>query len=429
VKILVANLGSTSLKWRLFSFEGSQEQLLHKGGFERVSDYSKAIGDCLLELKKAGHIVSENDLAAVGFKTIMARRVNGCVLLDETVLQAMEAFNGIAPAHNPPYINGIRFFAKRMPNVPLIGLFETAFYQWAPASAMRYAVPSDWDYMGVRRWGFHGASHKFIAERSAELLDREDVAQRARLLYSAGSGTRVRKPGLRVISCHLGGSSSITGILNGVAIGTSMGMSPQSGLPQNNRVGDLDSFALPYMMRATGLSLEDAERVLCQESGLKALSGGHNDIRDIQLQAAKGDADAKLALDVFVHQARHWIGSFFLDLNGADALVFTAGIGENDAAVRKEVCAHLDQLGIELDEEKNASIRAEEAVISSSDSKVKIMVIPANEELVVAREVKRLLDQWAVEEAAKRPASKGRTGVKIKLSGLKTKLSKQDEPM
>ena len=423
MKVLVANLGSTSLKWRLFNFANGREQLLHKGGFERVADYPKAIGDCLLELKAAKHIQSENDLAAVGFKTIMARGVNGCVRLDETVLKAMEAFSGIAPAHNPPYITGIRFFAKQMPKVPLIGLFETAFYQWAPVPAVRYAVPASWHELGVRRWGFHGASHKFIAERSAELLGRQDVAERARQLYVAGCTTGIRQPDLRVISCHLGGSSSITGILNGIAIGTSMGMSPQSGLPQNNRVGDLDSFALPFVMRSTGVKLEDAERVLCKESGLKALSGGYNDIRDIQAQAQQGNAAAQLAVDVFVHQARHWIGSYFLQLNGVDALVFTAGIGENDSVVRKAVCANLDKLGIILDGQLNAAVKAKEAVISAPKSAVKVIVIPANEELVVAREVKRLLDKEAQERAAAEAARKAKSAPKTKLSTLKSKLS------
>jgi acetate kinase len=392
MKVLVANLGSTSLKWRLFDFSNGQERLVHKGGFERVADYPKAIDDCLLQLKDARHIQSESDLAAVGFKTIMARGVNGCVLLDESVVNAMEAFNGIAPAHNPPYITGIRLFAQRMPAVPLVGLFETAFYQWAPAAAMRYAVPEAWHELGVRRWGFHGASHKFIAERSAELLGREDVAERARRLYVDNGASPVRKPGLRVISCHLGGSSSITGILNGVAIGTSMGLSPQSGLPQNNRVGDLDSFALPFLMRSTGLTLDEAEKLMCKESGLKALSGGYNDFRDIETQAAQGNARAQLALDVLTHQARRWIGSFLLQLNGADALVFTAGIGENRPGLRQAICANLDQLGITLDLEKNTSVKAQEGMISAPQSRVKIMVIPTNEELVVAREVKRFLE-------------------------------------
>jgi acetate kinase len=391
MKILIANLGSTSLKYRLFEFANEKEQMLARGGLERVSDYAQAIDTCLIELKQGGWIKSDQDLAAVGFKTIMARGVNGCVRLDEQTVTAMEVCNAIAPAHNPPYITGIRLFAKRMPKTPLVGLFETAFYQWAPEAAMRYGVPDSWYQAGVRRWGFHGASHKFIAERSAELLGREDVAERARKLYVDGGASSVRKPDLRVISCHLGGSSSITGIRNGVAIGTSMGLSPQSGLPHNNRVGDLDSFAIPFMMRATGLSLDEVERQLCKEAGLKGLSGGFNDIRDIQTQAAQGSAAAKLALDVFVHNARHWIGSYFLQLNGADALVFTAGIGENRVELREAICANLDQLGIVLDPKLNAQNKAAEGTISSGNSKVKILVIPTNEELVVAREVHRFL--------------------------------------
>jgi acetate kinase len=420
MKILIANLGSTSLKWRLFDFSNGQELLLHKGGFDRVTDYPSGIGDCLAVLKQGGHIQKESDLAAVGFKTIMARGVNGCVRLDETTLDAMEAFSGIAPAHNPPYIDGIRFFAERMPAVPLVALFETAFYQWVPPASVRYAVPEEWFELGVRRWGFHGASHKYIAERSAELLGREEVAERARQLYLNGGTSPVNKPDLRVISCHLGGSSSVTGILNGVAIGTSMGLSPQSGLPQNNRVGDLDSFALPFVMRATGLTLDEAETVLCRESGLKALSGGYNDIRDIQEQAAKGNPRAQLALDVLAYQTRHWIGSLLAQLNGADALVFTAGIGENDARFREAVCADLDQLGIVLDPEINTVTKAKEAVISEPHSPVKVMVIPTNEELVVAREVKRFLEKAEAARRAVRGVRK--TPSKYTLKALKSKL-------
>ena len=406
MKVLVANLGSTSLKWRLFDLSTSEERLLHKGGFERVSDYPKAIDDCLAQLKSAGVIETAEELAAVGFKTVMARNVNGCVRLNESVVKAMEAFNGIAPAHNPPYISGIRLFAQRVPSVPLVGLFETAFYQWVPEAAVRYGVPESWYQIGVRRWGFHGASHKFIAERSAELLHREDVAARAKELYVDGGTTPVRKPNLRVVSCHLGGSSSITGILNGVASGTSMGLSPQSGLPQNNRVGDLDSFALPYAIRELNLTLESAEKLLCKESGLRALSGGFNDIRDINAEAEKGNEKAQMALSVMVHETRNWIGSFYLQLNGLDALVFTAGIGENQAKFRQAVCADLENLGIKLDREKNLATKAIEGVISSQDSSVKVMVIPTNEELVVAREVKRFLNKENAE------ANLARTGGK-----------------
>ena len=393
MKVLVANLGSTSLKWRLFDFANGGEELLHKGGFERVMDYPKAIEECLAQLKSSGSITTESDLAAVGFKTVIAKGISGCVRLDEGVLRAMEAYNGLAPAHNPPYISGIRLFARRMPGVPLVGLFETAFYQFAPEAMMRYAVPDPWHEAGVRRWGFHGASHKFIAERSAELLGRKDVAERARRLYIDGGRTPVNGAPLRVISCHLGGTSSISGILNGAAIGNSLGMSPQSGLPHNNRVGYLDSFALPYVMGTLGLSLEEAERQLCQDSGLKGLSGLSNDIRDIQSAAAQGNARAQLALDVWVASARHWIGSYFFQLNGADALVFTAGIGENRVELRAAICANLDQLGIVLDPGKNSSTRATEGVISAVNSRVKVLSIPTNEELVVAREARRLLEK------------------------------------
>jgi acetate kinase len=205
-------------------------------------------------------------------------------------------------------------------------------------------------------------------------------------------------------------------------MGTSMGLSPQSGLPQNNRVGDLDSFAVPFVMRATGLSLDDAERLLCRESGLKALSGGSNDIRDILDQAAKGNARARTAVRVYVQQARHWIGSFLLQLNGADALVFTAGIGENQPGIRKAICANLDQVGIVLDDERNASIKNREAVISRPDSPVKVMVVPTNEEIVVAREVKRVIEK-EMAAAAALAARKAEAASKSKLSSIKSKLS------
>ena len=380
------------MKYRLFDFSSGDGELLVRGGIERVDDHAVAIEQLQCELKDGGWISSEADLTAVGFKTIMAEGMTGCLELTEEVVESMEICNFVAPAHNPPYISGIRLFAEKMPEIPLVGLFETAFYQWVPESFSRYAVPKSWYAAGVRRWGFHGASHKFIAERSAEILGREDVASRARNLYIDDARSKVDGSTLKVISCHLGGSSSVTGILNGVAIGNSMGLSPQSGLPHNNRVGDLDSMAVLHMMRRDGLSIDEVEQALCSESGLKGLSGGHNDIRDIQSAADRGDSNSRLALEVFVNSVRHWIGAYFAQLNGLDALVFTAGIGENRAAIRAEICANLDQLGIQLDPSKNNSTEAEEVVISSEDSMVKVLVIPANEELVVAREVKRFLD-------------------------------------
>ncbi len=404
MKILVVNLGSTSLKYRLFEL-GEGEVLLAKGGLERVSDHGAAIETCLDELRRGGWVRGQEDLAAVGFKAVLARGVSGCVQVDEAVLEAMESYRALAPAHNPPYVNGMRAFAKRLPGTPLVALFETAFYQWVPEAGVRYAVPEAWAEAGVRRFGFHGASHKYIAERSAELLGRPDVAARTRNLYLDGGRTPVSGPDLRVVSCHLGGSSSVTGIRSGVAVGTSMGMSPQSGLPQNDRVGDLDAMAVPYVVKALGLELAEAERALSREGGLKALSGGKNDIRDIEAAAARGDPRARLALDVLIHEARRWVGSFLLELDGLDALVFTAGIGENSAGVRAGICAGLPRMGLRLDPDANARARAAEAVISAPDSQVKVLVIPTNEELVVAREARRLL------EAKGRPQEKppGRT--------------------
>lgn len=391
MNVLVANIGSTSLKYRLFQFEGERTTLLARGGYERVTDYAAAIDRCLTDLKDGGHIGDFNEISAVGFKTILARNCSGCFLVDDELIEAMEACSRIAPAHNPPYIQGIRAFAEKMPGVPLVALFETAFYQWVPDGAKRYAVPEDWHDAGVVRNGFHGASHKFIAERSAELLRRDDIAGRVRDLYVRPRETDPSKPPFRVISCHLGGSSSITGLLDGIAIGNSFGTSAQSGLPQNNRSGDLDPFALLHIMRVKNLSIEQAEKILSRESGLQALSGGFNDLRDIKQRANAGDARAQTAIAVFVHQIRHWIGAFHLALNGIDALVFTGGIGENNPWIREAICLQLDQLGIVLDPVANGEIGAKEGEIGAADAKVKVLVIPANEEIVVARETRRLL--------------------------------------
>ena len=392
MNILVANLGSTSFKFRLFRFDGAGEALLlAKGGYERVTDYGKAIDACLAELLAAGHVSSSTDLHGVGFKTVLGKNLTGCVRADERVIAALEGFREIAPAHNPPYATGIQRFREKLPGVPLVALFETAFYQWMTEAATRYAVPDAWHQAGVRRYGFHGASHKFVAERSAGLLGRDDIASRVRGLYQAGPvPVAAGRPALRVISCHLGGSSSVTGIRDGLAIGTSMGLSPQSGLPQNNRVGDLDSAAVPFVMKTLGLPLAEVERQMTTESGLLGLSGVSNDLRDILAAVGQGNARAQVALDVFVHSTRHWVGAFFLALNGCDALVFTAGIGENNPQIRAAICAQLDQLGLVLDPARNAALRGE-GEISAAGSRVKIFVIPANEELVVARETLRCI--------------------------------------
>lgn len=390
MKVLVANLGSTSFKYRLFHMDESGEEVVAKGGYERVTDHASVIDDALATLQRDGIITSPDEIDAVGFKTVLGKDLSGCVIADQAVIDALDGFAAVAPAHNPPYANGIRQFTRALPKAKLVALFETAFYQWISPASANYAIPKTWRDIGIRRYGFHGASHKFIAERSAELCQREDVAQIARRLYLDGPAPISAKP-FRVVSCHLGGSSSVTGILNGVAIGTSMGFSPQSGLPQNNRVGELDSGAIPYAMRTLGLSLDEAERQLTKESGLLGLSGVSNDIRDIRDAADSGNADAQLALDSLTHSIRHWIGAFTLELGGIDALVFTAGIGENNSDMRAAVCNQLDAFGLKLDPAKNAACRATEADISTADSPARIFVIPANEELVLAREVFRKL--------------------------------------
>ncbi len=388
--VLVANLGSTSFKYRLFRMDENGGNDIAKGGYERVTDYAAVIEDALATLQRDGIISSPDEIDAVGFKTVLGKDLSGCVIADQKVIDALDGFTAVAPAHNPPYAAGIRQFEKSLPKARLVALFETAFYQWTSPASAHYAIPRAWRDIGIRRYGFHGASHKFIAERSAELCDRPDVAEIARRLYLDGPQSVSGHP-LRVVSCHLGGSSSVTGIRNGVAIGTSMGFSPQSGLPQNNRVGELDSGAIPYAMRTLGISLDEAERQLTKESGLLGLSGVSNDIRDVNAAAEAGNEDAQLAIDALVHSIRHWIGAFKFELGGLDALVFTAGIGENGATLRAAVCKNLEGFGIILDPDKNETCRATETVISDDDSLVKIIVIPANEELVLAREVFRKL--------------------------------------
>lgn len=389
MNILVANLGSTSFKYRLFRFADSQESMLTKGGFERVTDFGQAIDDCLAALRQEGHVKDASDLHGVGFKTVHGGDVTGCLAADARVEEALMAAADLAPAHNPAYAAGIRQFRTKFPSVPLVALFETAFYQWVPDPARRYAVPASWHAAGVRRYGFHGASHKFIAERSAELLGRTEIADLVRRLYRDGPRPVSGQP-LRVISCHLGGSSSITAIKNGVAIGTSMGLTPQSGLPQNNRVGDLDSGAIPFVQRRLHLEVKDIERQLSKESGLLALSGVSNDLREIRAAALEGNAQARTAIDVLVHSIRHWVGAFWLELGGCDALTFTGGIGENNPWLREAVCRDLGDLGLSLDRDRNQA-GIPETDLSTNESRTRIYAIPANEELVVARETFRRL--------------------------------------
>jgi acetate kinase len=392
MKILVANLGSTSFKYRLFDMDGRRQ--LARGGIERIgspqsratveigdykqeqmlraADHAEAVQHCLAQLTdaKTGCLKDAAEVSAIAFKAVHGGSISGVQRVTPEVLAAMEQVSHTAPAHNGPYIKAMRLLAEKLPQIPLVAAFETDFHRTIPDRNRFYAVPYDWAEKAlVRRWGFHGASHRYIAERTAELLNRSD---------------------LRIISCHLGGSSSLCAIRSGRSVAASMGMSAQSGLPQNNRCGDFDPFALPLVMQQTGKSLTEVLDVLASQSGLLGLSGVSGDFRDLEQAAAAGNARAKLALEVYTAAVRHYLGAYLVELGGADAIVFTGGIGENRAECRAAVCANLEELGIVLDPPANARAQGE-ARISAPASRTQIWVVPTNEEIVVARQAAQLL--------------------------------------
>jgi len=392
MKILVANLGSTSFKYRLFDMD-SQRQLA-RGGIQRigsaesqctveiggrkreqvlrVADHAAAVHHCLAQLTDAefGCLKDAAEVSAIAFKTVHGGTVSGVQRVTPEVLCAMERVLRVAPAHNGPYIKAMRLLGEKFPQLPLVAAFETDFHATIPDRNRFYAVPYEWaEQCLVRRWGFHGASHRYIALRTAELLGRKD---------------------LRIISCHLGGSNSLCAICNGQSVATSLGASPQSGLPQNNRCGDFDPFVLPLVMEHTGKSLTEVLDVLANQSGLLGLSGVSNDFRDIEEAAAAGNARARLAVEVFTASVRHYLGAYLVELGGADAIVFTGGIGENRSAFRAAVCRDLAELGIVLDAEANSRVQGE-ARIDAPASRTQLWVVPTNEELVVARQAAQLL--------------------------------------
>jgi acetate kinase len=339
---------------------------------EPIANHGDAVQLCLDQLidSRYGVLEKSSDVAAIGFKAVHARNLTGVHRVDEDVLEAMEAFADVCPAHNPPYTKAMRMLAERFPELPLVAAFETGFHRTIPESKQRYAIPDEWATgLGVRRWGFHGASHRYIAGRMAQLLGRKD---------------------LKLISCHLGGSSSLCAIRDGQSIACSLGMSPQSGLPQNNRVGDFDVFALPVLIRETGRTLDEILNILANESGLEGLSGAGRDLRDIEAAAEGNDAKAILALDVYITAVRHYLGAYLVELGGADAIVFTGGIGENSVAMRQAICRDLGWLGIALDPTKNQSAKGE-VRIDAATSRVQLWIMPTNEELVVARQSRDLL--------------------------------------
>lgn len=394
MKVLVANLGSTSFKYRLFDL--SNESQLAKGGIDRigqpnavstctvqigsfkgetrqvVSNHAAAVGICLEQLTdpQNGCLRSVNEVGGIGFKAVFAGDLSGVRIVDETLLQKMESLADIAPAHNPPYVRAMRQLQQAFPQIPLVAALETAFHETIPFEHRAYAVPYEWytDYE-IRRWGFHGASHRYIAGRIAEILGRND---------------------LKVISCHLGGSASICAIRNGESIAASMGMSPQGGLPNNNRVGDFDAYAIPVIMKRTGLTFEQVLAEMSSRGGLLGISGLSGDCRDLEEASSRGHERAEKALKLFEASIRSYAGSYMALLGGADVIVFTGGIGENSDRIRANVCRSMEWAGIELCSTKNAGVHGE-ACLSKVGSRVQIWTVPTNEELVVARQTRDVL--------------------------------------
>lgn len=393
MKVLVANLGSTSFKYRLFDM--TDETQLARGGVERIGeplspcfaeigetrlerespvpDHAVAVRQCLTQLTdpESGCLKDPSEVSAIGFKAVHGGRISGVHRVDEEVLEAMAEMNAVAPAHNPPYINAMKLLSERLPEIPLVAAFETGFHQSNRDAVKHYGIPFEWaESFQIQRWGFHGASHRFIAHRMAEILQRQDA---------------------RIISCHLGGSNSLCAVAGHKSIMTTMGMSPQSGLLHNNRCGDFDAFAIPVVMERTGKSLSEVIDDLASRSGLLGISGISGDVRDLEKAADNGNSRAKLALDVFVADIRRNLGALMVELGGVEAIVFTGGIGQNGQNIRKDVCHGLSEFGIELSEDKNRST-GEEFSVHSASSKTEIWVVPTNEELVVARQTRELLE-------------------------------------
>ncbi|MEM9828144.1 MAG: acetate/propionate family kinase [Planctomycetota bacterium] len=411
--ILVANLGSTSFKYRLLDHANERE--LARGAIDRIgagtgtcavtagevterrdaaiADHGEAVAICLRQLtdSKLGILSSADEIHAIGFKAVHGGRLSGAHRVTDKVLDAMAEMNAAAPAHNPPYIAAMKQLRQRYPEMPLVAAFETGFHQTIPESRSTYAIPSKWTReLRIRRYGFHGASHRWIGTRLAALI---------------GAGGKV-------ISCHLGGSSSVTAIDDGKSVMTSMGMTPQTGLPQNNRVGDFDPFAIPLIQAATAWDLDKVLAELSKSGGLAGISGRGGDLRDLHEAADAGDADCRLAIDVFVEEIRRYIGGCMVALGQVDAIAFAGGIGENDAKLRAAVCGGLENFGIvsrpdasprparQTTRDETSSVQSQstlsgEFAFHDDVSKTQLWVIPTNEEWIVASQTVDVLTNAA----------------------------------
>ncbi len=389
MKVLVVNCGSSSLKYQVLDMDTST--LLAKGLVERIGiegsvmrhekigmdkyifeapmkNHKVAIGYVLEALtdKEHGIVASMEEISAVGHRVVHAgEKYASSVLITEDVMAALEECIDLAPLHNPPNILGIRACQELMPKTPMVGVFDTAFHQTMKPEIYLYAIPYElYEKYKIRKYGFHGTSHKYVSMRAAALLgkDYNDV---------------------KIITCHLGNGASCAAVKNGVCIDTSMGFTPLDGLVMGTRSGAIDPAVITFIAEKEGIGADEVINILNKKSGVAGISGVSNDFRDLEEAEAKGNTRATLALNIFANRVKSFIGSYMAEMNGADAIVFTAGVGENDIGMRKLICSELENIGIKLDDQKN-SIRCEECIVSKDDSKIKIMVIPTNEELMIA---------------------------------------------
>ena len=395
MNVLVINCGSSSLKYQLINSD--TEEVLAKGPCERIGIdgrlvYQKAgcdkeiteasmpthkeaiqmVLDALTN-DKTGAIASLKEVNAIGHRVVHGgEKFASSVVITDEVIQAVEECNDLAPLHNPANLIGIRVCGELMPGVPQVAVFDTAFHQTMPAKAYLYGLPLEYykNYK-VRRYGFHGTSHSFVSKRAVEFLglNPEDS---------------------KVIVCHLGNGASISAVNCGKSVDTSMGLTPLEGLVMGTRSGDLDPAIIDFVGKKEGLSLDEMNEVLNKKSGMLGISGVSSDGRDLEAAAETGNKRAQLALDVFDYRVIKYIGAYAAAMNGVDAIAFTAGIGENNIKMRKDVCSSLTYLGVKLNEEKN-NVRGEERIISADDSKVQVLLVPTNEELAIARETLALV--------------------------------------
>lgn len=389
MKILVLNAGSSSLKYQLFNMDngdvlakGLCECIGGKGGSvthkyadnkhvieTELEDHEKALSivlDMLLS-DEHGVISSIDEIGAVGHRVAHGgEKLKASSLIDDEVVKYLEGIVPINPLHGPPAIKGITACRRLMSSVPQVAVFDTSFYSQMEDFRTIYPIPYElYTKYQIRRYGFHGTSHRYVAAKAAELLNKPIEE-------------------LKIVTCHLGNGSSITAVDKGIAIDTSMGFTPQEGLPMGTRSGSIDPTVIPYIMKAENLSPDEVEDLLNRKSGLLGISGVSNDCRQIAEAAENGNYRAKLAQKILVNSIKKIIGSYVAELNGIDALVFTAGIGENDAALREAVCEDMDFFGIKIDKELNKTLRGAQKDISTADAKVKTMIIPTNEEYMIA---------------------------------------------